>query len=141
MTIEQFMNNNSIKRRKRVEKWIENGYIPNASLENNYIPNSARLPYVEARAKNAKGIYHSIIHATMLRKHVVPELYKISEDEFETYIHNLIDSGVIRIRTEDEVRYYDITYDYINLKEQEIFQTVNNFLNASINTVVTLTVN
>lgn len=36
---------------KTVIKWINNGYIPGASVENNYVPDSARKPYTKARAK------------------------------------------------------------------------------------------
>jgi hypothetical protein len=32
---------------KTVIRWINNGYIPGASVENNYIPDSARKPYTE----------------------------------------------------------------------------------------------
>ena len=60
MTIKEFMNNNGLKNRSTVEKWINDELIPNASIENDYIPNSARVPYTKARAKKAESIYRSI---------------------------------------------------------------------------------
>lgn len=41
MTIDQFASNNVIKR-KKVEKWINDGLIPRADLAQNYVPDSAR---------------------------------------------------------------------------------------------------
>lgn len=119
MTIDAYMVHYRIKRKETVIKWILNGYIPNANLETDYIPDSARMPYTSTRAKNAKAIYKSIITATIQRKHVVPELYKITKDEFDGYIRRLSQSGYIEIRVTDGIEYYDATLkaNTFNLKE------------------------
>mgnify|MGYP000769810710 CR=1 FL=1 len=75
---------------KTVIKWINNGYIPGASVENNYVPDSARKPYTKARAKNSDAVYCSIVKACMNFCHVVPALYNMRDDEFNGYIDRLI---------------------------------------------------
>lgn len=122
MTIDAYMMRYHIKRKETVIKWILNGYIPNANLGNDYIPDSARIPYTSARAKNAKAIYKSIIDATMQLKHVVPELYKITREEFDGYIRRLSESGYIEIRTSDGVCYYDATLKTASFNLKDILQ-------------------
>lgn len=109
MTIIDFKNKYKIKNINTIYKWIENGYIPNSSKENDYVPDSARLPYTQARAKNANAIYESIVKASYQRKHVVPELYSISKDEFIGYVDELVKAGFIYKRVSDNVTYYDAT--------------------------------
>lgn len=110
MTIKEFMENNGLKHRTTVENWINDKLIPNASVENDYIPNSARIPYTKARAKKAESIYHSILKACRERKHVLPKIYKMSSEEFNQYINQLENSGLINRRIEDGVEYYDIFF-------------------------------
>lgn len=68
MTISDFATKVKISE-KTVIKWINNGYIPGASVENNYVPDSARKPYTKARAKKqrhcllqySKGVYEFLL--------------------------------------------------------------------------------
>lgn len=124
------MNNNGLKNRSTVEKWINDELIPNASIENDYIPNSARVPYTKARAKKAESIYCSILKACRERKHVLPKIYKMSSEEFNQYINQLENAGLINRRIEDGVEYYDISLYALKLKEEEInkkITTISNF--------------
>ena len=105
MTISDFAT--EVKTSKEtVIKWINNGYIPGASVENNYVPDSARKPYTKARAKNSDAVYCSIVKACMNFCHVVPALYNMRDDEFNGYIDRLIAAGYISTRVADGVTYY-----------------------------------
>lgn len=108
MDIDKFASNNGVKR-KTVENWIKNNLIPNADLEKNYVPDSARQPFTKARAKNVNAIYVSMVKASSERKHILPVLYKIGEDEFNGYIERLVKAGYIEKRISDGVTYYDAT--------------------------------
>lgn len=107
MTIDKFMNNYDIKKKETVIKWIIEELIPGADLTNNYVPDSARPPYTKARAKNATSIYCSIVKASYNRRHVLPKIYKICEDEFNGYIYRLVEAKLITIRVTDNITYYD----------------------------------
>ncbi len=132
MTIKEFMKNNGLKHRSTVEKWINDELIPNASIENDYIPNSARIPYTKARAKKAESIYRSILKACRERKHVLPKIYKMSLEEFNQYINQLENVGLISRRIEDGVEYYDISLYALKLKEEEINKKITTISNLAV---------
>lgn len=131
MTIEKFMESKNIKNRKKVEKWIENGYIPNASLKKDYIPDSARIPYTQARARKADAIYLSIIRASELRYHVIPDLYSLTQNEFDFYIEQLVQANILAKRVEDEVTYYDITLSKLKYTKNMIFELIESVSKAT----------
>ena len=108
MTIEKFMQNNKIKKKETVIKWIIEDLIPGANLVDDYIPDSARVPYTRARAKDAQGIYVSIFNACNKQKHVLPQLYGICPEEFEHYIVQMENAGLIGRRVTDGITYYDV---------------------------------
>lgn len=119
MDIAMFASNNNLKK-DTVVKWIKQDLIPRADLENDYVPDSARIPYTSARAKNAKAIYKSMVKASLQRKHILPRLYGICEDEFQGYVSRLINVGLIEPRISDEVTYYDATLEAVNASEKEL---------------------
>lgn len=123
MNIDKFASNNGIKR-KTIEKWIQNGLIPNADLEKNYVPDSARQPFTKARAKNANAIYVSMVKASFERKHILPVLYKICEDEFNGYTERLVQAGCIKERESDGVTYYDATIQSKNIRKSFILKAL-----------------
>lgn len=108
--IEDFENKCKTKK-ETIEKWLNLGYIPGAKLEEGewIIPNSARAPYTQARATNSSAIYASIVKGTNERKHVLADLYKISEHEFQQYIKDLIKMDLITTFEEDGIIYYHTT--------------------------------
>jgi hypothetical protein len=123
LTIEAFAKQNN-KSKKTVIEWIRKGYIPGANLENNNIPKSARVPYTSARAKNANAIYCSIIKAANQRKHVVPEIYGIGQDEFDGYIRRLKEAGFIELRVSDGITYYDATTNAMKCSRKFILDAI-----------------
>lgn len=124
MTLENFMENYGLKNKKTVVDWISKGYIPGANLEKNYVPDSARPPYTRARAKNAESIYMSIVDASYKRRQVFPALYRLCDEEFESYIENLVKAGLIIKRITDGVIYYDAAVQVENLKRKFILEAV-----------------
>lgn len=122
MTIDAYMVRYHIKRKETVIKWILNRYIPGANLASNYIPDSARVPYTATRARTAQAIYKSIVKAAEQCKHIVPELYEITKDEFDGYIRRLVQGGYIEIRISDDVEYYDATLKSASFNLKEFLQ-------------------
>lgn len=96
---------------KAAKQWIQKGYVPGADLENDYVPDSARSPYTEARVKVklSTSVFSSIMKATLKGKHVVPSLYNMCQEEFDSYINQLVEAGLISIRITDGITYYDPT--------------------------------
>ena len=123
MNIDKFAFNNRIKR-KTVEDWIKKGLIPNADLEKNFVPDSARPPFTKARAKNVNSIYVSMVRASFERKHILPILYKICEDEFNGYIERLVLAGCIEKRVSDGVTYYDATIQSKDINSNYILKSL-----------------
>lgn len=118
MTIEDFMNNFGLKRRKQVLKWIENDLIPGVVKDSQtfeyIIPECARPPYTQARATTTTAIYKSIVSACIKRKGICAKLYHISDTEFSKYIEDLSESGYIDIKMYNGIPCY-----YANLKSQD----------------------
>jgi len=123
MDIDKFASDNGVKK-KTVEKWIKNNFIPNADLEKNYVPDSARQPFTKARAKNANAIYVSMVKASFKRKHILPTFYKICEDEFNGYIERLVKAGFIEKRVSDGVLYYDATIESKDINTRFILKAL-----------------
>lgn len=129
MEIGSFAKTNGIKV-SRVEKWIKDGLIPGADLDENHVPDSARMPYTQARAKNAKAIYRSIVQATKQRRHVLSQIYGICPEEFESYINQLIEAGLIVRRKTDGITYYDATPKAINADDKNLKQIIESVASA-----------
>lgn len=123
MDIETFVINNHCKR-KTVIKWIKEGFIPGGNLEKDYIPDSARVPYTGARAKNTDAIYFSMVKASRNRKHILPSLYHLCEEEFNAYVDRLVQAGLIEKRRTDGIVYYDATLKAIDANKQFILSAL-----------------
>lgn len=124
MNIETFMKNYGLKEKKTVIKWINKALIPGANLSKNYIPNSARPPYTKARAKNVSSIYCSMVKACLERRHILPKLYRLCDDEFNGYIEQLVRAGLITKRTTDNIQYYDATISATQYKKKFILDAI-----------------
>ena len=125
---------------KTVNEWITKGLIPGAILEKDYVPEAARAPYTKARAKTAKGIYYSMVNATKDLKHIVPSLYKITQEEFDGYIDDLIEAKLIRKRLEEGVTYYDATLFSFNSDNTVIMNVIKSIsagiMEGAMNSVI-----
>lgn len=111
MNIPDFISKVGVKE-KTVDKWLNAELIPGAFRDKNgewFIPNSAKAPYVKARAKAKESIFISIVSASHQGFHVIPKLYGKTDTEFLGYINQLVAAGLITLRTEDGITYYDET--------------------------------
>lgn len=118
---------------KTVKAWIENGYVPGANWDADYVPDSAKPPFTEARAKIKFpiSVFMSIVKATLKRKHVLPELYGMCQEEFDGYINQLVEAGLIRIRITDSITYYDPTLQAEQQSKSEIKQLIMECVEAA----------
>lgn len=115
MDIKEFMERTNVSKMKYVEKWIEMKYIPGVTRDKKtgewVFPESARRPY-KPRHKvtaDAMTIRASMVNACIKRCHISKEIFKMSQGEFEAYVKELVVAGLIRIRTENGIIYYDST--------------------------------
>ncbi len=141
MTIDRFMNNYGIKNKKTVIKWVIDGLIPGADLMNNYVPDSARPPYTKARAKNSDAVYVSIVRAAYNRRHVMPQLYNMCDDEFNGYIARLEQAGLIVSRVSDGITYYDATIGATDINKRFILQVIETVTRATAEGVANAALN
>lgn len=118
---------------KTVKNWISQNYVPGANLEDDYVPDSAKPPFTEARAKIKFpiSVFMSIVKATLKRKHVLPELYGMCQEEFDGYINQLVEAGLIRIRITDSITYYDPTLQAEQQSKSEIKQLIMECIEAA----------
>ena len=58
----------------------------------------------------------------------MPQLYKICEDEFNGYIDELVNAGLIRRRISDGITYYDATLAVDGMKANAIKKCVEDAL-------------
>lgn len=127
MTIDEFMKRHNLNK-KTVTSWISQGFIPGAELSNDFVPDSARIPYTKARAKTADSIYCSIIKGTRKLFHVLPQIYKICPEEFNTYIEQLEQAGLIVRRITDGITYYDSTLKSTKYNRTEILNAIGEII-------------
>ena len=140
MDIDAFASKNK-RRRKTVVKWINCGLIPKAELEKNYVPDSAREPYTKARAKNSNAIYVSMVKASVGRKHILPVIYGLCQDEFEGYVDRLIRAGFIERRISDGITYYDATIKVKDINRKQILSAVADISRGIAEGITTAIVN
>lgn len=125
MTIDDFMQRFGITNKRKVETWIENGYIPGAIANDEgevAIPEEALPPYTEARAKKKDSIFASILKGILSRKQVLPALYRMSDTEFKQYVNELERQDLITIKIVSDIEYY-----YPTLKAEEYIQDNSRF--------------
>lgn len=135
MTIKKYMEITGVTKRKYVEKWIQEGLIPGVKHNKNtgeYIfPPSARRPY-RSRLKSdsdALAIYTSMLNACLKREHISPATYRsiMNDNQFYTYINELISNELIIQRIEDGIIYYDATLKCAMYKGKN-FQEIKKFI-------------
>ncbi len=113
MNIRTFQKNFKIKHEETILAWIQDGLIPGAYFDKPkqtwIIPDAARPPYTKARAKNTSAIYVSIVRGCIDRYHVLPQLYHLSQQEFDVYIQQLLKANLISVVYHDQIAYYYAT--------------------------------
>ena len=111
MTIKEFAQEKNVLD-STVRAWCDKHLIRGAKLDEKTgqydIPSSAKVPYTQNRAYKGDKIYISIVRAIMNEFDVCAKLYKIHEDEFEGYIDDLVETGIIAkyIAKDTGIEYY-----------------------------------
>ena len=112
MDIDEFMKNNSVKSKKNVMKWVDEGLIPGTKVSKDgelIFSKYARAPYTATRAKTTGAIYKSIIKGCYQRKGVCAKLYGIPEEEFDIYIEYAQQEQLIEVKTDGNCKFYFAT--------------------------------
>jgi hypothetical protein len=113
--LDTFKERNRVSKNKYIEDWIKDDLIPGVrrgpSIEDTQFPNSARRPYrYRARIKqDANNIRAHIVNACVRREHITKEMCHMTQDEFVSQIDTLVNHGLVLIRIEDGITYYDST--------------------------------
>lgn len=112
----EYMKKVGVTKRKYVERWIAQDLIPGVVKGNSFadtqFPNSARRPYCCRYLKPGLSAYKiraHIVKACILRRHITKDICYASEEEFNGYIRDLKNAGLISERIEDGIIYYDST--------------------------------
>ena len=58
------------------------------------------------------------------RRHLLPKLYKMCDDEFNGYIVRLVEAGLIVKRTSEGITYYDATLKAKDIKGSLIMKVL-----------------
>lgn len=120
-------------------EWVKKGYLPGTVLLEDgtgwFVPDRAWPPYTKGRAKNADAIYTSIVKGCLLRRRPIAEIYKCSQQEFDIYISELANAGLINIVVDGGVSYYYATtksMDYTNRSKKELAKFVQSCLATAV---------
>lgn len=115
--IEAYKAKCGISSNRYVEGWLKEDLILGArsgpSLEDYCFPDSARRPY-RYRGKikpttDATSIRAHIVNACIRREHITKEMCFATQGEFNRMIEDLANCGLISVRVEDGITYYDST--------------------------------
>ena len=112
MNLKQYMMKTGVTKKAYVDLWIDNDLIPGASrIDGVYtFPDSSRRPYRDSHLKPglpAEKIRAHIIKAALLRQHISASTCFMSNGEFAAMISDLDNAGLLSVRIEDGITYYD----------------------------------
>lgn len=140
LTIEEYMKKTRVSKKKYVLEWVSDDLIPGTICENGecLFPDSARRPYkARATKPNAKTIRTSIVNACLKKQHVTNKTFHLSEGEFNGFIRDLVNAGLIVERVEDGITYYDSTMKSDEFKANK-FEKLSSNVNKIVQTVGTV---
>ena len=135
MDIEAYKAKCGISSSRYVKGWLKEDLIPGVrsgpSLEDFYFPDSARRPY-RYRGKikpatDATSIRAHIVNACIRREHITKEMCFATQGEFNRMIEDLTTCGLISVRVEDNITYYDST-SRSDLYEGKKFSAIKKFV-------------
>ena len=135
MDIEAYKVKCGISSSRYIEGWLKEDLIPGVrfgpSLEDYFFPDSARRPY-RYRGKikpttDATSIRAHIVNACIRREHITKEMCFATQGEFNSMIEDLTTCGLISVRVEDNITYYDST-SRSDLYEGKKFSAIKKFV-------------
>lgn len=115
MTKKEFMRKENVKTERTVDKWVQKQLIPGVkTIESTgelYFPPSARRPYFPPwnLKKDQDSIRGSIVKACLKNTCFTHTTFAITEDEFNSYICQLMKADLIESVIYDGIVYYNST--------------------------------
>ena len=115
MTVEEAAKIHNVSK-KTILDWCNKDYIRGLKIDEESgqydIPKSMKRPYTRTRAKG-DAIYKSIVTGTIKGYDVCAALYGVSKEEFEQYISELFEIGVITtyVSESTDIMYYNQTLE------------------------------
>lgn len=128
MELAQFITE-SQKSDKTVMGWIKNGLVNGAAYVNGTytISDLSRPPYMHASSRSAASIRKGIVVGCKRSLSVNCKVFKISEDEFNVYVDQLIAADLIEKRVIEGVAYYFSTMRADSMSEKQIYKLMKDF--------------
>ena len=121
-------------RKQYVREWLEAdlipGVIPGETLEDTRFPDSARRPYRSGSLRaglDADTLRAHIVKACIQRRHISHKQCCMSKSEFDALIADLVSAGLVRVRVEDGIEYYDSTGE-ASERENKALKDVRSFV-------------
>ena len=147
MDLAAFKTKCGVTKTKYIKDWIDNDLIPGVkkgpSIEDTRFPDAARRPYHD-RSKikpttPATDIRAHIVKACIDKEHITNKMCYMSQDEFKAAINDLVKCGLITIRTEEGIEYYDSTSKCDELVKER-YKAIRQFVLDALGKVVENTV-
>lgn len=115
MDCREFMAREGVRKRSTIMAWLDKELIPgavyNEETEQWEFAESSRRPHtVRLKAKaDANKIRASMVYACVKRHHINASMYHMSQSEFDAFVADLEEAGLIKVRREGVWVYYDST--------------------------------
>lgn len=113
MNINEYMKRTGVSKKAYVLNWLKSGLIPGALYEDGlwYIPDAARRPHRPrlSPGSSADKIRTSMVMACIKRHHISAAAYSMAESEFNFMVQGLVEAGLIAVRRDQGIDYYDST--------------------------------
>ncbi len=116
LNLQAYMKKAGVTKKHYVAQWLEEDLIPGVirgqRLEDTLFPEAARRPYRSRWLRpvsTADEVRSHIIKACLTKHHISHKTCYMSAEEFDAMVAELVGLGLVRIRVEDGITYYDST--------------------------------
>lgn len=116
MDLNGYLKKTGVSKKKYVDRWIDKDLIPGAKRDADkksyqFLESSLR-PYQNSGLKpgaKADNLRAHIVKAALLRQYISHSMCYMSKGEFNQMVSEMVDAGLLQLRTEDGVVYIDST--------------------------------
>lgn len=141
MDLKAYMKRAHVSKKKYVDEWIDLGLIPgadrDAEKQTYSFPDSSVRPYRSRWLKpgaDADKIRAHIVKAAIARQYICAKMCFMSKGEFEAMVSEMVDAGLLRLRTEDDIVYIDSTLKSAEYKDKNL-KEIRKFILDVLSTV------
>lgn len=130
MDLKGYYEQTGVSKKEYVDKWIDKNLIPGANRDadkkNYQFLDSSRRPYQSRWLKpgaKADNLRAHIVKAALMRRYISHTMCYMSKGEFDQMVSEMVEAGLLQLRTEDDIVYIDSTMksnDYKNKGVREI---------------------